>query len=356
MALQGDRRRCVRRQRGAGADRARLRVPADDRGSAGHRHRAAVLFRQLAGRAGGRQYPAQGAGKPASPVAELLRGKQPERNFEPDDFGHRDHRNRGGDDGFGRAAQQPDRNRRHPAAALSRALAHPRLADRDSAGARADRVLRAQDSQGFALQPGPGRRCRGLCHRSAERDADRPELRPGKARGQTLRRCGRANLRQRETAHPAARGDDLDRHRADLWRDHDGHVARRARGVGRRHHRGHDHRFRADRRAGRRRVRFADRSLWRSAARSGRGGPAGRAATRRAGHRPAAQTAAAARARARQPVVPQCQLHLSQPPRRGRDRRPDAGDRAGGNRRAGRPVWGGQVDALHARPAVLRSR
>ena len=152
------------------------------------------------------------------------------------------------------------------------------------------------------------------------------------------------DLRRRQAPHRAARGDDRDRHRADLRLDHPGAVGRRDRRRRRADQRRIDRRLRADRRPRRRRVRRADRGLWRSAARRGRRRAASpNCSPKRPRSPPPANPVAAARSRRtarstfdhvtfRYPTRPEMPaLHDF-----------SLDDRAGRDGRGGRPVGRGQ--------------
>ena len=113
--------------------------------------------------------------------------------------------------------------------ALSPKLA-AHAAARRAAGGRPDHDRRAQGARDLDPEPGPHRRCRRGHQRSPRRDEDRPGVQPAGPRDRPLRATSvETRLRHRQAAHPAARGDDRDRHLPAVRRDHHDHLAGRGR-------------------------------------------------------------------------------------------------------------------------------
>ncbi len=174
----------------------------------GDRHRASLLFRLLARRAGRRRRARGGAAQPAPPRAQLLRGEPAVGDRLAAHRRHDDHRAGGRHHHLGGAAQHRHGDRRDRLSVRLGAEADRDAAARNPARRPPDRVPRPPHPQRLALEPGPGRRGRRDGRRGARRDEDRPGLRPGGARGEPLRRGGRASLPDRAAADHPSRGDD----------------------------------------------------------------------------------------------------------------------------------------------------
>ena len=206
LRLQADHRQRLRARRGHDArHRALVRIPPAARRRDGDRHRGALLFRVLARRAHRRRHPPRGAPQPAAPVARLLRGEPAGRDHVADHGRHHDHRAGRRDHRLGRAAQPGDGRGLHRDPVRAGAQARGHDAARRPAGNPSDRLSRPQGARGVDPQPGPHRRRRHRHQRSARRDEDRPGVQPGGPRDLALHRSGRARLRDRQAAHPAAR-------------------------------------------------------------------------------------------------------------------------------------------------------